>query len=109
MCARSLLAGRVVVDDLLVEANADEEQVVGGGEGQAGARGLVGAVEHVQLLLGVGVPQDHGAAVRDAAQKGALHHGQPQVVDGLREQKSSNFRQQPERSRGHVPTWQSSR
>lgn len=63
MCACSLLAGRVVVDDLLVEANADEEQVVGGGEGEAGARGLVGAVEHMQLLLGVGVPQDHGAAV----------------------------------------------
>ena len=78
------LAGRVVADDLLVQTDADHQQLADGGEGEAGARGLVGALEHVKLLLGVGVPQDHGAAVRDAAQQGALQRGQPQVVDRLR-------------------------
>lgn len=79
----SHLAGGVVADDLLVQADADDQQVAGGREGQAGAWGLVGAVKHVQLLLGVGVPQHHRSAVRHAAQQGALHRGQPQVVDGL--------------------------
>lgn len=44
----------------------------------------MGAVKNMDLLLGVGVPQDHGAAVRNAAQQGALQRGQPQVVDGLK-------------------------
>lgn len=43
----------------------------------------MGAVKNMDLLLGVGVPQDHGAAVRNAAQQGALQAGEPQVVDGL--------------------------
>lgn len=43
----------------------------------------MGAVEDVDLFLHVGVPQDHGAAVRNAAQQGALQWGEPQVVDGL--------------------------
>ena len=79
------LAGRVVADDLLVETSGDEEQVAGGGEGQARARGLVGPVEHMQLLLGVGVPEGHGPTVRHAAQQGALQRGQTQVMDGLEE------------------------
>lgn len=44
----------------------------------------MGAVKNMDLLLGVGVPQDHGAAVRNAAQQGALQRGQPQIVDGLK-------------------------
>lgn len=91
----SHLAGGVVADDLLVQADADDQQVVGGREGQAGAWGLVGAVEHVQLLLGVGVPQHHRSAVRHAAQQGALHRGQPQVVDGLESNRSSSSNTKP--------------
>lgn len=79
----SHLAGRVVADDLLVQADADRQQLAGRGEGQSGARRFVGAVEHVDLPLGVGVPQDHGAAVRHAAQERAPQRRQPQVVDGL--------------------------
>ncbi len=44
----------------------------------------MGTVKHMELLLGVGVPQDYGAAVRDTAQQGAFQRGQPQVVDGLK-------------------------
>lgn len=77
------LAGCVVADNLFVQAHADHQQLAGGGEGEAGARRLVGAIEHVQLLLGVGVPEDHGAAVRDAAQQRAPQSRQPQGVDGL--------------------------
>lgn len=77
-------AAGVVADDLLVQTDADHQQLTGRREGQAAAGGLVGAVEDMQLLLRVGVPEDHGAAVRYAAQQGALQHGQPEVMDGLR-------------------------
>lgn len=49
----------------------------------------MGAIKHVELLLGVGVPQDHGSAVGNAAQQGTLQHGQPQVMDGLKIHRSS--------------------
>lgn len=57
------LAGGVIADDLLVQAHGDKEQVVGRREGQARGGGLVGSIKHVQLLLSVGVPQDHRAAI----------------------------------------------
>lgn len=78
------LAGRVIAHDLLVQADTDHQQLTGRGEGQTGPRGFMGAVKHVDLLLGVGVPQHHRAAVRNTAQQGALQHGQPQVMDGLK-------------------------
>lgn len=83
----SHLAGRVVADDLLIKADADDEQVAGRGERQTRAGGLVGTAEHVQLPLGVGVPQHHGPAIGDTSQQGALHHGQSEVVDGLESRK----------------------
>lgn len=43
-------------------------------------------VKDVDLFLCVGIPQDHGAAVRNAAQQGTLQWRQPQVMDGLQVQ-----------------------
>lgn len=80
----SHLAGRVVADDLLVQTDADHQQFAGRGEDQAGAWSFMGTLKDADLLLGVGVPQDHGAAVRNAAQQRALQRGQPQVMDGLK-------------------------
>lgn len=79
----SHLAGRVVADDLLVQPDADHQQLAGRREDQAGAGSVMSALEDVDLLLGVGVPQDYGAAVGDAAQQRAFQRGQSQVVDGL--------------------------
>lgn len=78
------LAGCVVADDLLVKTDADNQQLTGRGESQARSRGFVSTVKNMELLLGVGVPQDHSAAVRNTAQQRALQHRQPQVVDGLK-------------------------
>lgn len=49
------------------------------------------AVKDVDLFLRVGVPQDHGAAVGDAAQQGTLQRRQPQLVDGLQTQQEKLF------------------
>lgn len=78
------LAGRVVADDLLVQTGTDHQQLTGRRKSQARRWGFVSTVKHVELLLGVRVPQDHRATVRNTAQQGALQRGQPQVVDGLK-------------------------
>lgn len=82
----SHFADCVVADDLLVEANADHQQLAGRREDQARGGSFVAAVKDVDLFLRVGVPQDHGAAVRNAAQQRTLQRRQPQLVDGLQMQ-----------------------
>lgn len=44
----------------------------------------MGTVKDMDLFLCVGIPQDHAATVRNAAQEGSLQWRQPQVMDGLR-------------------------
>lgn len=44
------------------------------------------AVKDVDLFLRVSIPQDHGAAVGNAAQQRTLQWRQPQLVDGLQVQ-----------------------
>lgn len=41
------------------------------------------AVKDVDLFLCVGIPQDHGATVRNTAQQRTLQWRQPQLGDGL--------------------------
>ena len=82
----SHFADCVVADDLLVETNADHEQLAGRREDQTRAGSFVATVKDVNLSLCVDVPQDHGATVRNAAQQGTLHWRQPQVMDGLETQ-----------------------